>query len=177
MVLGPQGPCNAGGGAWRRRSARLLDRCQAVLSPPPPKPPGGLQEGIGAGSGGIAEAAGFGAERRFGAALRADFFLVDLFAAAFILRFLRAGAAFRFFLVERFFALVLFAMMDLPILVKFKLVLPRAPGISTAPDTSQPILGRGSLLLLGSPAQPVAVAGYIARFVAALGRCSRNADG
>src|SRR5690349_13317890 len=121
MVLGPGGPCNAGGGAWRRRSART-HRCQAVLSPPPPKPPGGLHEGIGAGSAGIAGDAGFGAERRFGAALRADFFLVDLFAAAFVRRFLPAGAAFRFFLVERFFALVLFAMMDLPILVKFKLV-------------------------------------------------------
>jgi hypothetical protein len=84
--------------------------------PPPPKSLGGLQEGIGAGSG-IEGAAGFGAERRFGAALRADFFLVDFFADAFIvLRFLRAGAAFFFFLVDRFFAFVLFAMMDLPIL-------------------------------------------------------------
>jgi hypothetical protein len=61
-----------------------------------------------------------GAERRFGAALRADFFLVDLFVDAFIVfRFFRAGAAF-FFLVDRFFAFVLFAMMDLPILVRFK---------------------------------------------------------
>jgi hypothetical protein len=87
-------------------------------SPPPPKSLGGLHEGVGAGSAaGIGEAAGFGAERRFGAALRADFFLVERFADAFIvLRFLRAGAAFFFFLVERFFAFVLFAMMDLPIL-------------------------------------------------------------
>ena len=91
-------------------------------SPPPPKSLGGLHEGIGAGSGaGIGEAAAFGAERRFGAALRADFFLVDLFADAFVVfRFLRAGAAFFFFLVDRFFALVLFAMLDLPILVRFK---------------------------------------------------------
>jgi hypothetical protein len=92
------------------------------VSPPPPKPLGGLHGGIGAGSAaGIEGAAGFGAERRFGAALRADFFLVDFFADAFIvLRFLRAGAAFFFFLVDRFFAFVLFAMMDLPILVRFK---------------------------------------------------------
>jgi len=63
----------------------------------------------------------FGVERRFGVALRADFFLVDLFADAFVVfRFLRAGAAFFFFLVDRFFALVLFAMLDLPILVRFK---------------------------------------------------------
>jgi hypothetical protein len=51
-----------------------------------------------------------------GAALRADFFLVDRFAAAFnVLRFLRAGAAF-FFLVDRF-AFFLFAMIDLPMLL------------------------------------------------------------
>ena len=106
----------------RRRFPRLLDRCQAPLSPPPPKSLGGLHEGIGAGSAaGIAGAAGLGAERRFGAALRADFFLVDLFADALaVFRFLRAGAAFFFFLVDRFFAFVLFAMMDLPILVRFK---------------------------------------------------------
>ena len=51
--------------------------------------------------------------------MRADFFLVErfVFAADFIvLRFLRAGAAFFFLLVERFFAFVLFAMIDLPIL-------------------------------------------------------------
>jgi hypothetical protein len=92
------------------------------LSPPPPKSLGGLHEGIGAGSAaGIDGAARFGAERRFGAALRADFFLVDRFADAFIvLRFLRAGAAFFFFLVDRFFAFVLFAMMDLPILLSFR---------------------------------------------------------
>ena len=94
--------------------------------PPPPKSPGGLHEGIGAGSAaGIAGAAGFGAERRLGAALRADFFLVFLanrFAADFFvaLRFLRAGAAFFLFLVDRFFAFVLFAMIDLPILLSFK---------------------------------------------------------
>jgi hypothetical protein len=53
--------------------------------------------------------------------LRADFFLVDLFAAAFmVFRFLRAGAAFFLFLVDRFFAFVLFAMIDLPILLRFK---------------------------------------------------------
>jgi hypothetical protein len=94
-----------------------------VSPPPPPKSPGGLHEGIGAGSAaGIAGAAGFGAERCFGAALRADFFLVDRFAADFFvaLRFLRAGAAFFLFLVDRFFAFVLFAMIDLPILLSFK---------------------------------------------------------
>ena len=53
--------------------------------------------------------------------MRADFFLVDLFADALVvLRFLRAGAALLFFLVDRFFAFVLFAMMDLPIVVGFK---------------------------------------------------------
>jgi hypothetical protein len=83
---------------------------------PPPKSLGGLQDGIGAGSGAGAGVAGFGAERRrLGAALRADFFLVERFAAAFVvLRFLRAGAA--FLLVDRFFAFFLFAMIDLPIL-------------------------------------------------------------
>jgi hypothetical protein len=88
-----------------------------LVSPPPPKSLGGLHEGIGPGSAaGIEGAAGFGAERRLGAALRADFFLVDRFAAAFtVLRFLRAGAAF-FFLVDRF-AFFLFAMIDLPILL------------------------------------------------------------
>jgi hypothetical protein len=107
----------------RRRSAPplflLLDSSQAPPSLPPPKSLGGLHEGIGAGSAaGIDGAAGLGAERRFGAAFRADFFLVDRLADAFIvLRFLRAGAAF-FFLVDRFFAFVLFAMMDLPILLK-----------------------------------------------------------
>jgi len=77
---------------------------------------------MGAGSpAGIEGAAAFGAERRFGAAfLRADFFLVDRFADAFIdLRFLRDAAAF-LFLVERFFAFVLFAMIDLPILLRLK---------------------------------------------------------
>jgi hypothetical protein len=55
-----------------------------------------------------------------GAALRADFFLVDRFAAAFVaFRRLRAGAA--FFLVDRFFAFFLFAMIDLPILYRFKI--------------------------------------------------------
>jgi hypothetical protein len=64
---------------------------------------------------------GFGAERRFGAALRAAFFLVERFAADFVvLRFLRAGAALFFFLVDLFFAFVLFAMIDLPILLSFK---------------------------------------------------------
>jgi hypothetical protein len=86
------------------------------VSPPPPKSLGGLQDGAGAGSAGAG--AGLGAERRLGAALRADFFLVflvDRFAAAFVaLRRLRAGAA--FFLVDRFFAFFLFAMIDLPIL-------------------------------------------------------------
>jgi|SRR5689334_13852619 hypothetical protein len=106
----------------RRRSAPphslLLDRSQVLLSPPPPKSLGGLHDGIGAGSAaGVEGAAGFGAERRFGAAfLRADFFLVERFADAFVvLRFLRAGAAF-LFLPERFFAFVLFAIIDLPIL-------------------------------------------------------------
>jgi hypothetical protein len=95
-----------------------LDRSQAPLSPPPPKSLGGLHDGIGDGSAaGVEGAAGFGAERRFGAAfLRADFFLVERFADAFVvLRFLRAGAAF-LFLPERFFAFVLFAIIDLPIL-------------------------------------------------------------
>jgi hypothetical protein len=94
----------------------LLDRSQAPLSPPPSL--GGLHDGIGTGSAaGVEGAAGFGAERRFGAAfLRADFFLVERFADAFVvLRFLRAGAAF-LFLPERFFAFVLFAIIDLPIL-------------------------------------------------------------
>src|ERR1700741_5494336 len=122
MLLAPRGRCNAGGGAWRRRFPRLLDRCQAPLSPPPPKSLGGLDEGIGTGSAaGIAGAAGLGAERRFGAALRADFFLLDLFADFTVLPFLRAGAAFFCFLVVRFFAFVLFAMMDLPILLRFKI--------------------------------------------------------
>jgi hypothetical protein len=60
---------------------------------------------------------------RLGAALRAGFLvdLVDLFAAVFtVLRFLRAGAA--FFLLDRFFAFFLFAMIDLPILYRFKSV-------------------------------------------------------
>jgi hypothetical protein len=83
------------------------------VSPPPPKSLGGLQDGAGAGSAGAG--AGLGAGRRLGAALRADFFLVDRFAAAFVtFRRLRAGAA--FFLVDRFFAFFLFAMIDLPIL-------------------------------------------------------------
>lgn len=52
--------------------------------------------------------------------MRADFFLVDRFAAAFVaFRRLRAGAA--FFLVDRFFAFFLFAMIDLPILYRFKI--------------------------------------------------------
>src|SRR5262249_32716269 len=87
---------------------------------PPPKSLGGLHEGIGAGSAaGIGGAAGLGAgRRRLGAALRADFFLVDRFAAAFaVLRFLRAGAA--LFWVDRFFASLLFAMIALPILFQF----------------------------------------------------------
>jgi len=55
-----------------------------------------------------------------GAALRADFFLVDRFFATFVtFRRLRAGAA--FFLVDRFFAFFLFAMIDLPILYRFKI--------------------------------------------------------
>jgi hypothetical protein len=93
----------------------------ALLSPPPPKSPGGLHDGIGAGSAaGIADAAGLGAVLRFGAALLTDFFLADFFAAFFgaafsVLRFLRAGAA--FFLVDFFFAFALFAMIDLPILL------------------------------------------------------------
>src|SRR5215472_9119618 len=102
MLLAPKGAMQC----RRRRLApplsALARRCQVPESPPPPKSLGGLQEGIGAGSAaGIGEAAGLGAERRFGAALR-------------------AGAAFFFFLVDRFFALVLFAIMDLPILVRFK---------------------------------------------------------
>jgi hypothetical protein len=45
-----------------------------------------------------------------------DFFLLDRFAADFVvLRFLRAGAAL-FFLPDRFFAFDLFAMIDLPML-------------------------------------------------------------
>jgi len=122
MLLGRTGLCNACGGAWRRRISLLLGRYQAPLSPPPPKSLGGLHDGIGAGSAaGIEGAAGFGAERRFGAAfLRADFFLVDRFADALVvLRFLRDAAAFLFF-VDRFFAFVLFAMIDLPILLRFK---------------------------------------------------------
>jgi hypothetical protein len=93
------------------------NRLTYVPLSPPPKSLGGLQDGIGACSAaGVTGAAGFGAERRrLGAALRADFFLVERFAAAFVvLRFLRAGAA--FFLVDRFFAFFLFAMIDLPIL-------------------------------------------------------------
>jgi hypothetical protein len=120
MLLGRTGLCNACGGAWRRRVSPLLGRYQAPLSPPPPKSLGGLHDGIGAGSAaGIEGAAGFGAERRFGAAfLRADFFLVDRFADAFVvLRFLRDATVF-FFLVDRFFAFVLFAMIDLPIPIK-----------------------------------------------------------
>jgi hypothetical protein len=102
------------GAAALGRSWPLFFNYYAPESPPPPKSLGGLQDGAGAGSAGAG--AGRGAERRrFGAALRADFFLVDLFAAALVvLRFLRAGAA--FFFVDRFFALVLFAMIDLPIL-------------------------------------------------------------
>ena len=134
----------------RRRLApplsALARRCQVPESPPPPKSLGGLQEGIGAGSAaGIGEAAGLGAERRFGAALRADFFLVDFFADAFVVfRFLRAGAAFFFFLVDRFFALVLFAIMDLPIRVRFKT---RAfstpcPASNARYDTPHPSLGQ-----------------------------------
>jgi hypothetical protein len=98
----------------------------------PPKSLGGLQEGIGAGSAaGIGLAAGFGAERRLGAALRADFFFfVDRFVDAFIvLRFLRARAA--FFLLDRFFAFFLFAMIDLPILYLIRAVATPKP----APDT------------------------------------------
>jgi hypothetical protein len=150
----------------------LLDRYQAPESPPPPKSLGGLHEGIGAGSGAAIEGAvGFGAERRFGAALRADFFLVDFFADAFIVfRFLRAGAAFFFFLVDRFFALVLFAIMDLPILVRFKTraSFTPCPASNALYDTPHPRLGF---------AQPVAVAGRFAGFVAASGRCSRSAGG
>jgi len=99
--------------------ALARSRCQAPLSPPPPpKSLGGLHDGMGAGSAaGIGGAAGFRAARRFGAAfLRADFFLVDRFADALVvLRFLRDAAAFRF-LPERFFAFVLFAIINLPIL-------------------------------------------------------------
>ena len=125
MLLGQTGLCNACGGAWRRRVLLLLGRYQAPLSPPPPKSLGGLHDGIGAGStAGIEGAAGRGAERRFGAAfLRADFFLVDRFADALVvLRFVRDAAAF-LFLVDRlfaFFAFFLFAMIDLPILLRFK---------------------------------------------------------
>src|SRR5262249_45044216 len=79
------------------------------------------------------------------AALRADFFLVDLFADAFVVfRFLRAGAAFFFFLVDRFFALVLFAIMDLPILVRFKThaVSMPCPATDARYDTPHPSLGQ-----------------------------------
>jgi hypothetical protein len=103
------------GCSCRRRSCLQFLNRYAPVSPPPPKSLGGLQDGAGDGSAGTA-GAGRGAERRrFGAALRADFFLVDFFAATLVvLCFLRAGAA--FFFVDRFFALVLFAMIDLPIL-------------------------------------------------------------
>ncbi len=150
---------------------------QAPSPPPPPKSLGGLHEGIGAGSAaGIEGAAGFGAERRFGAALRADFFLVDLFADAFtVLRFLRAGAAFLFFLVDRFFAFVLFAMMDLPILVGFKTVRPPR-GARRLSRAMTARIQPSAKPLLRSPAQPVAVAGRIVGFVAALS-CSRSTAG
>ena len=146
-------------------------------SPPPPKSLGGLHEGIGAGSGaGIEEAAGFGAERRFGAALRADFFLVDLFADAFVVfRFLRAGAAF-FFLVDRFFALVLFAIMDLPIRVRFKTRAFSTPCPASNARYDTPFQASAKFLV-SSSAQPVAVAGCIAGFVAASVRCCRSAGG
>jgi hypothetical protein len=112
------------GGALRRRDSQpvKLDSGYALLSPPPPKSPDGLHDGIGVGSAaGIADAAGLGAAAlRFGAALRTDFFFAVFFAAFFgaafnVLRFLRAGAA--FFLVDFFFAFALFAMIDLPILL------------------------------------------------------------
>ena len=76
--------------------------------------------------------------------MRADFFLVDLFADAFVVfRFLRAGAAFFFFLVDRFFALVLFAILDLPILVRFKTRAVSTPcPASTRYDTPHPSLGQ-----------------------------------
>jgi hypothetical protein len=111
---------------------------------PPPKSLGGLQDGIGAGSAAGAGAAGFGAERRLGAALRADFFLVERFAAfaAFaVLRFLRAGAA--FLLVDRFFAFFLFAMIDLPILCPYKIdaVATPKPAPETRYGTSHPTVG------------------------------------
>ena len=164
------------------------------MSPPPPKSLGGLHAGIGAGSAvGIEGAAGFGAERRFGAALRAIFFLAGFFFAdAFtVLRFLRAGAVF-FFLVDRFFAFafVLFAMMDLPILVRFKLVLPprRFRRLTRAYDTSHP--GRGqafthrpllttlhSAALLSRLPSPATVAGRIAGFVARCERCPCSIGG
>jgi hypothetical protein len=110
---------------------------------PPPKSLGGLHEGIGAGSAaGIGGAAGLGAERRrLGAALRADFFLVDRFAAAFaVLRFLRAGAA--LFLVDRFFAFLLFAMIDLPILYPIRAVATPKPAPDTRCGSSHLTLGR-----------------------------------
>jgi hypothetical protein len=96
---------------------RQTSKAYAPPSPPPPKSPGGLHEGIGEGSAaGIEGATGLGAALRFGAALRADFLFADFFGAAFsVFRFLRAGAAF-FFFVDFFFALALFAMIDLPIL-------------------------------------------------------------
>src|SRR5215471_21636069 len=158
-AIGPEGAMQC----RRRRLApplsALARRCQVPESPPPPKSLGGLQEGIGAGSAaGIGEAAGLGAERRFGAALRADFFLVDFFADAFVVfRFLRAGAAFFFFLVARFFALVLFAIMDLPILVRFK---SRAFSTPCPPLTRAmtPRIQASAKFLVSSSAQPVAVA-------------------
>jgi hypothetical protein len=113
------------------------------VSPPPPKSLGGLQDGAGAGSAGAG--AGLGAERRLGAAFRADFFLVflvDRFAAAFVaLRRLRAGAA--FFLVDRFFAFFLFAMIDLPILYRFKIRAVSTPKLASDArcDTSHLTLG------------------------------------
>jgi hypothetical protein len=82
-----------------------------------------------------------------GAALRADFFfdvLVERFAAFADLRFLRAGAA--FFLVDRFFAFFLFAMIDLPILCPYEIDSIATP--KPAPDTLwhlHPTLGRRPL--------------------------------
>jgi hypothetical protein len=103
--------------AFRYRQSSL----DYPLLSPPPKSPGGLHDGIGAGSAaGIADAAGLGAALRFGAALLTDFFFGVFFAAFFgaalsVFRFLRAGAA--FFLVDFFFPFALFAMIDLPILL------------------------------------------------------------
>ena len=106
--------------------------------------------------------------------MRADFFLVDHFADAFVVfRFLRAGAAFFFFLVDRFFALVLFAILDLPILVRFKTRAVSTPcPASTRYDTPHPSLGQA----LTEPYSAGAVAGCIAGFVAS-GRCSRSPGG